>query len=157
MQKKRNSMNSRKEKIMMIFLIGGVIVCIFLFRKSIYKPIDLIAYEEELLGIELQNYVQDASGKVQRREEYATVKLKIKAGYEEKVEHVLTSRCGESLNIESFKIPGYAGHEFVNEIKSNTLQQIYVVMLEGKRAKTRSIEIYVTVDENREMYMYIFG
>ncbi len=54
-------------------------------------------------------------------------------------------------------MPGYQGHEFATEIKNGDIQYIFETFMEGKRAKTRSIMIYVVYDDNKRMCVYIMG
>ena len=151
----------RKSKLiflMAIIIAGVAIMAAFFCRESKYK--DLHVYTEKLLEIEWNDCIESATGYVERKigeEENAYIKLGVKEGYEEDVLNILRNSFGEPFDLSWVIVPGYQGHEFAAEIKNGDLQYVFEIFMEGKRAKTRSIDVYVVYDENNRMYVYIMG
>ena len=76
---------------------------------------------------------------------------------EEEALNIVQNRNGEPFDISDTIIPGYQGHPFAAEIKNSDIQYIFGIFMEGKRAKTRSIRIYVVYNEKGQMYIYVMG
>lgn len=141
-----------------IIIVVGAVMAAFFCRNNKYK--DLRVYTEKLLEIEWNDCIETATGDVKRKigeEENAHIKLEMKEGYEEKVLNILRNSFGKPFDPSLVIVPGYQGHEFATEIKNGDLQYVYEIAMEGKRAKTRSIDVYVVYDENNRMYIYIMG
>lgn len=119
---------------------------------------DYIAYFEKTIGISIIDCVDSAEGEIKKtlREEYAYIRLKIKPDMYMSVLDKL-SAFHEYSNTESFKIPGYSNHSIAQALKKENLQKIYMCFPSGKKAKTRSIEIYVTQDADGNYYVYMMG
>lgn len=127
-------------------------------RINKYK--DLVGYEEELLGIELSEYVDEAVGEIITHweyEDYAKIRLKIKKGKEEKIVENLTNQFREEKDIETYLKRGVDDEGLLSEMKTREVKHVYSIFMKGKRAMTRCTYIYVTEDKNGTMYVYIFG
>lgn len=150
----------RMKRIIAFFLVFIIAGGIFMFLSFRYKYRDLTVYTERLLDIELKDYIETAEGEVKNTgfigwEEYATFKLKVKAGEEKNVLNIFKNRCGKGVDLTTYVMPGHMGHEFVTEIKKSDIQFVWEVMMEGKRAKTRVVMIYAVLDKNGRMYVYL--
>ena len=134
-------------------------VCYDNKNKDLTAYTDFIAYTEKLLNIEWQDCIETAVGdvKVVDWEEFANIRLKVKEGAEEKVISILKDRCGKSFDVSFHAIPGYDDHELADELRNSNIQSIWHVFMEGRRVKTRSVYIYVTLDNKSCMYVYIFS
>ena len=149
----------RKSKLIFliaIIIVVTVILTVLFCRESKYK--DLRVYTEKLLEIEWNDCIETATGDVERKigeEENAHIKLKVREGYEEDVLNILQNSFGKPLDTTIRY--GYQGHEFATELENSNIQYIFATAMEGKRAKTRAIRIYVVYDENDRMYIYIMG
>lgn len=144
--------------ILAIIILGGAVVTVLFCRRNKYK--DLCAYTENLLKIEWNSCIESATGDVKiemGEEEWANIRLEVKRGYEEDMLNIVRDRFGKPLDLSHTIVPGYQGHEFATEIKNRDIQYLFETSLEGKRAKTRNIMIYVTYDEKGQMYIYIMG
>ncbi|MDE7434819.1 MAG: hypothetical protein K2N01_03200 [Lachnospiraceae bacterium] len=145
-----------------VLMLGGVLMFLFVSYRNRYKDLtantDFIAYTEKLLNIEWQDCIETAVGdvKVADWEEFANIKLKVKEGAEEKVISILKNGCGQSLDFSSHTIPGYQGHELAKELKNSDIQSIWSISMEGRRVKTKNVYIYMTLDDEGDMYVYIF-
>lgn len=141
--------------LLIITVVGGAIMTVFFFKKNKYK--DLRAYTERLLKIEWNDCIESATGSVKTiyREEVAHVKLEVRTGYEEEALSILKNKFGKSL--ERYIIPPRGGHEFIEEVKSGNIQYVDKIVMEGKRIKTRNIEIYAIYNEKGQMFIYIMG
>ncbi|MDE7434816.1 MAG: hypothetical protein K2N01_03185 [Lachnospiraceae bacterium] len=146
-----------------VAIVGAVLLYLFVCydnkNRDLTAYTDFIAYTEKLLNIEWQDCIETAVGdvKVADWEEYANIKLKVKEGAEEKVINIIKDRCGKSRDVSSHTIPGYQGHELADELRNSDIQAIWNVFMEGKRVKTRCVYIYVTLDNEGGMYVYIFS
>ncbi len=141
-----------------IILLGGVVVGINYFQKDKYN--DLISYEENLLGIEFREYVDGITGNIKKSdgyEDHAYIRLEVKDVYEEEMIDAFKREYPCISDIVSYTMPGYQNHELAIEMKSRTIKYIFVILMEGKHAKTREFDVYITEDENNKMYVYIFG
>lgn len=156
--------NNMKKRIAMcgVLMLGGVLMFFFVSHKNRNRDLtaytDFIAYTEQLLNIGWQDCIETAVGdlKVIDWEEYADIRLKVKEGAEEKVISILKDRCGKSLDVSSYIIPNQ-GHELAKEVKERDIQSIWTVFMEDRRAKTRCIYIYLALDDEGRMYVYIFS
>lgn len=144
--------------LLIIIIVGTAVMAAFFCRRNKYK--DLRVYTEKLLEIEWNDCIESATGNVEKKigeEENAYIKLEVKEGYEEEVLNILRNSFGKPFDLSLVIVPGYQGHEFATEIKNGNLQYVFEIAMEGKRAKTRSIDIYVVYDENNRMHIYIMG
>ena len=141
--------------LLIIIIVGGAVMAAFFCRESKYK--DLRVYTEKLLEIKWNDCIETAIGDVEivYGEEVAHVKLEVKIGYEEEVLSIVENRFRQSL--EQYIIPPWQGHEFIEEVKNGNIQYVSRMAMDGKRIKTRNIEIYVVYDENNRMYIYVMG
>ena len=135
---------------LIIIIVGGAVMTAFFCRKNRYK--DLCVYTEKLLEIKWNDCIETATGDVKRKigeEEHAYIKLEVKVGCEEDVLNILRNSFGKSL--DPIIRYSYQGHEFAAEIRNGALQYVFEIFMEGKRAKTRNVKIYVVYDENNRM------
>lgn len=145
-----------------VLMLGGVLMFLFVQHKNRYKDLtaytDLIAYTEQLLNIEWQGGIETAVGDVRVAdwEEFADIRLKVKEGAEKRVTNILKDRCGKGRDVSFYIIPNQ-GHELAKEVKDRDIQSVWTVFMEGRRAKTRCIYIYLALDDEGRMYVYIFS
>jgi len=117
---------------------------------------DLFAYTEKLLGIDWGDCIESAAGDVKTEdgmEEWANIRLEIRAGYEEEALDMVQNRFGEPL--EPYMLPPY--HPFEAELQDGNIQYAFSVFMEGKIEKTREIFLYEVCDDEGHMYFYIWG
>ena len=118
----------------------------------------MVQYLEDLLDIELSDYVEVAEGRVtikEGEEDEAIIKIKVLEEYEETVLKLLEENSDE----EDIKSDTYAAeilNTFSERFESNNWQHVYTCFLFGKYAKTRLIFIFVAYDEEG-MYVYFWG
>ncbi|MDE5867255.1 MAG: hypothetical protein K2H31_11770, partial [Lachnospiraceae bacterium] len=116
---------------------------------------------EKLLEIEWNDCIESIAGEVKldRGEEYARIRLEIKAGYEEEALSIVQNRFVKPLDFSGTNYPIVLNyrHEFATELKNSDIQYVFEVLMRGKRAHTRPIRVYVVYDENSRMYIYVMG
>ena len=119
---------------------------------------DVISYVETYLSLELDELVEEAEGQLQsgRKGEQAYLKLKIASGYEQQIMELLRNKYGESQDSDGFPVPGYQGHSYAKEIENGKIKAVFFDMRSGKRAKTRSVELYL-VESKGVLYLYFMG
>lgn len=152
--------------IMMILCLGG---CDMLKTKkdnrqeeieirSQNQKEDIVVYVEEYLNLDFDGAIEKAEGEIksEHKEEYAYLKMKVSSGYEQQITDLLIDQYGESQNIDSFLVPGYAGHDYAQEIKDGKIISIFFDMRSAKHAKTRSVELYL-VEYDGVTYLYFMG
>ena len=143
--------------IVVIICIGGFIMGNYFWNNG--KNKDVISYEDKLLNIEFSNYVEDAKGEVNRhwnKEDYAYVCFKMRGTTEQTV-GLIEKRCGKPIDISNYTVPAYQNNAIAKEMNDKSIKEVFYVFVEGKKAKTRSIDIYVTEDKDGMVYVYIFG
>lgn len=120
---------------------------------------ELQGYVEKQLGIDLSGDVLEENGSVGKDsgEEYAYIKLTISPDKKKSVVEMLDGKYSRFDNIESFKLPGYQGHEFKKELDNSEIEEMYFVMTSGNKAKTRSITVYIVNDASGNSYLYFMG
>lgn len=142
---------------LIIVIIAGAIITMFLYRRNKYK--DLCAYTEKLLKIEWNDCIESAAGdvKLDWGEEYARIRLEIKAGYEEEALSIVQNRFVKPLDFSIINGPVVLNyrHEFATELKNSDIQYVFETFMSGKRKLTRDIRVYVVYDENNRMYIYV--
>ena len=147
-------------KKVLFFLIaviaGGIIMTMFFCRRNNYK--DLCGYTEKLLKIEWNDCIELATGDAYKSdgEEHAHVKLEVKAGCEEEALSILQNRFGRALDPYDSR-PGYGGHPFAAEIENGDTHYIFMILMKGNRASTRTVIIYVVYDETGKIFIYVMG
>ncbi len=155
------------------FITGVIIVCVlfvaYLIYNNRYNNL-LVKYEEDLLAIELEEYVEKSDGTIINEiikvsidsddyveSEYAIVKLKIKKNFKEEVIKIFDDNFS---NITQSRVAPYIKNPsdyLQTEVNNSEPMYIYEVLLEGKKGLvTREINIYL-IEENDEMYVYIIG
>lgn len=140
---------------LIIIIAAGVIMTMLFCVSNKYK--DLCAYTEKLLKIEWDDCIESATGDLETRgEELAHIKLEVKDGYEEKVLGILQNRFGQSYDLGD-SWPGWGGHPYAAEIENGDTRYIFMTLMAGKRATTRTVIIYVVYDEKEQMYIYVMG
>ncbi|SDZ96603.1 hypothetical protein SAMN05216349_10353 [Oribacterium sp. KHPX15] len=119
----------------------------------------LTTYAEDLTGLTLKDICLKESGEIesQSRDEYAYICLDLQDGGIKTLEERLDAAGKEALK-GSFTVPGFNGHELAKKMKSETILGWYTFFLKGKgNAMTRSVEVFLTEDEENKGYMYLFG
>lgn len=157
-----------KNKISLVIIAG--IIAFIIYNLIAKRDIDLVKYEEKLLGIEISEYVEKSDGRIINEiikvsidsddyveSEYAIVKLKIKKNFKEEVIKIFDDNFS---NITQSRVAPYIKNPsdyLQTEVKNSEPMYIYEVLLEGKKGLvTREINIYL-IEENDEMYVYIIG
>lgn len=151
--------------IITVILLGGCSGSMNLLNKFPFlqkqktKTDGLTSYAQELTGIKLDDCAKEEEGEVQisASGDYAYICLKLKPDSIA----VLTQRLDEAgkkaFNGEII-FYGFDGHELAKQMASQEAVAWYTFFHEGKnKAKTRSIELYLTRDESGEEYLYLFG
>ena len=120
---------------------------------------DLDAYVQEVTGVEIGDVVTDEKGEVIQSStgDLAYICLSLSEGGAE----TLSSRFSEAGMrpfTDEFKVPLHNGHELIQKLKSEEMENIYLLYRDGKgRKKTRSLELYITRDKEGNEYLYLFG
>ncbi len=143
-------MKSKVKKIIIIAMTL-VIFMLIIYNLVVKRDIDLVRYEEELLGIEISEYVETSEGKV--GVDYARVELIVKQGCETKILKEIKDKCDEPKNIDEVAL---YNNEYVDNIKKDA-ECVYFTFREGEKAKTRVIYIFVVYDENEQLHLHIIG
>lgn len=148
-----------KKKILFFLIVvitGIIILTVFFHIRNKYK--DLCGYTEKLLKIEWNGCIEQAGGDAYKSdgEEHAHVKLEVKSGCEKEALGILQNRFGRSFDPDD-SWPGYGGHPFAAEIDNGDTQYVFMTLMKGNRASTRTIIIYVVYDETGKMLIYVMG
>lgn len=138
-----------KNKISLVIIAG--IIAFIIYTLIVIKDIDLVRYEEDLLGIEISEYVETSEGKV--GVDYARVELVAKQGCETKILKEIKDKCGEPKNVDEVAL---YNNDYVDNIKKDA-ECVYFTFREGEKAKTRVIYIFVVYDENEQLHLHIIG
>lgn len=138
-----------KNKISLVSMAG--IIAFVIYTLVVKKDIDLVKYEEDLLGIEISEYVETSEGKV--GVDYARVELVVKQGCETKILKEIKDTCGEPKNVDEVAL---YNNDYVDNIKKDA-ECVYFTFREGEKAKTRVIYIFVVYDENEQLHLHIIG
>lgn len=119
---------------------------------------ELVNYMEALLHMELNNYVERIEGGVTIGEnvEIAMIKVKISAENENTVTGLLENKFINLGKNDTDEIPPFPSDSLLSEIKAKEWKNTFLYVVEGRRAKTREIYIYVTLDKTG-MYLYFWG
>lgn len=127
-------------------------------EKGLVLQDELVNYMEALLHMELNNYVERAEGEVTIGEnvEIAMIKVKISAENENTVTGLLESKFINLEKNDTDEIPPFPSDSLLSEIKAKEWKNTFLYVVEGRRAKTREIYIYVTLDKTG-MYLYFWG
>ena len=130
-----------------------------LFNREREQTTDLTEYVEAVTGVQINDVSIEESGHVELSsdEEYAYICLKLDEGGTA----VISERMDEAGKMqikEAIPVPGYNGNEQARKLKEETIIARYSLFADGKgAARTRSMELYLTKDENGEEYLYLFG
>ena len=147
-------MHINKRLLLILFIIILIVICFMLYVK---KNIDFVKYEEELLNINLSDYVISSTGKINYKEEYATIKFEIDSNLINEFEKLLNSNF-ETLNDEF--MPTFYQTQLYNTIIEDTankeILEIYHVFISGKNVMTRDTYL-VLCEENNRYYLFIYG
>lgn len=138
-----------KNKINLVIIAG--IIAFIIYTLVVKKDIDLVKYEEDLLGIEISEYVETSEGKV--GVDYARVELVAKQGCETKILKEIKDACGEPKNVDEVAL---YNNDYVDNIKKDA-ECVYFTFREGEKAKTRVIYIFVVYDEKEQLHLHIIG
>lgn len=115
-------------------------------------------YVEEFLGIKVQDYVTAEEGEISPDdEEYAKIKLTLLSDKMEEAEKLLSSACGESVDVSSDMIPLYQGHRYASEIKNASERYTHYSFSSGRSAKTRDVTVYLIKDAEGNVFLYFMG
>lgn len=141
-----------------IVLTGVSIYCtyIYLFHNSKYH--NLIKYEERLLDINIQSYIENVDGYIILDEaEYAVVKIKVIKGCEEDIIKRFDEEFGMRIVPQSPPI-AYPSNSFEYELNTKSPEYLYELLLPGTHGQmTRDVRIFVVKDGDGFMYAYFWG
>ena len=147
-------MHINKRLLLILLIIILIVICFMLYVK---KNIDFVKYEEELLNINLSDYVISSTGKINYKEEYATIKFEIDSNLINEFEKLLNLNF-ETLNDEF--MPTFYQTQLYNTIIEDTankeILEIYHVFISGKKVMTRDTYL-VLCEENNRYYLFIYG
>lgn len=120
---------------------------------------NLTEYAETVIGVQIADEVIEENGHVELslHEEYAYICLKLDEGGTDTISGRLKD-AGKKTVSGTPLIPGYNGNELARKLTNETVVARYDLFAGGKgSAKTRSMEVYLTKDENGKEYLYLFG
>lgn len=126
-----------------------------------YEGWDLVDYVAEITDIELGDLYYMAEGEVEidyseGYSEFAYIRISLFNGATETIEERFAERDREIKEVNS--IPGYEDHEIAQLLKSENCIGVYYFFDDGwNGAKTRSMEMYLTTDDEGNEYLYFFG
>ncbi len=139
-----------------ILLIGASIygTCIYL-RNKYYN---LVYYEEKLLDIKLEDYVENVDGYIiLDYAEYAVVKMRVIKGCEEAVTKKFDEEFGMRIVPESPPLI-YPQVNLEYELNTKKPEYLYELLLPGTNGQmTREVNIFIVKDVDGFMYIYIMG
>ncbi|WP_455719820.1 hypothetical protein [Agathobacter sp.] len=78
-------------------------------------------------------------------------------GTTEQTVGLIEKRCGKPIDISNYTVPTYQNNAIAKEMNDKSIKEVFYVFVEGEKAKTRSIDIYVTEDKEGMVYVYILG
>ena len=155
-----------RKKFYILILLSFIALIIFVFYHVQLKYKSLIIYEERLLDVEFDKYVQYEDGRILREwiyedddcciSEYAIVKFSIKSGYEDKMIKELDDKCGRDAKL-STPLFVHIDDTIQTEINSKKIFKSYELFLDGEYGKVTRYVIICVVWENDKLYVYIFG
>lgn len=149
-----------RKNVVLVMILTIFVAGIFMFWLWRQKNLnsDLCAYTESLLDVQWKEYIEDVTGEILTdEEEYALLKLKVKEGCEQEIIDILYTRCGKSIDVSSFVMPGYKEHIYAMELKELDILYIFTIAMDGKKVKTRGVTVYIANDDRNQTYIYIFG
>lgn len=141
-----------------ILLMGASIYGTYIYYFNNSKYHDLIKYEEKLLDIKIENYIENVDGYIILDEaEYAIVKLKIKKNHEENVIKIFDEEFGAHILSQSPPLT-YPTNSLEYELNTKTPEYLYELLLPGTHGQmTRDVSIFIINDKDGYMYIYILG
>lgn len=153
-------MKKMKKIIILVFcaflLIGASIYGTYIYYNNIYH--NLIKYEEKLLDIKLENYIENVDGYIiLDTAEYAVVKMKVIKGCEENIIKKFDEEFGMRIVPQS---PSLAYPTTLLEYELNTKkpEYLYELLLPGTNGQmTRDVRIFIVKDGDEFMYIYFIG
>ena len=108
------------------------------------------------IAVNWTDYLQNSEGEI-TDEPYGYLRFVV-SGDVEQFKQELTDVCGKPLQLTVDQIPGYMGHDIAKKLISEMLVSTWNVFRDGRNGeKTRSIELYLTQDEDGTYYFYYFG
>lgn len=147
----------RIRKLFVIVVVLVFVIMVMLIRHK--DNVNIVDYVEEILKVEIEQYVEEAIGGVDRKykeEDFSHIRLKIKYDMKKEFIEYISGHLGEVCDIQLYTNLNIS-HELYDEMSSQEVKYVFLEFLPGKRAITRYIYIYVTEDEQQNMYVYIFG
>lgn len=156
-------MKKRFIKIFLILIFEIMLVAVSIYGTYLYlfhnsRYYDLIKYEEKLLRIDLEDYIEDMDGCIILDEsEFAEVKFRVAEGREEDILSLFDEEFGQRMTPDP--LPVAAPVTFYEmEINEKTPQHMYELLLPGTHGQmTRDVRIFVVWEQDEDMYIYLFG
>jgi len=162
MNRERKNSRRRTLAVLLIAATAAVLLTVcgmtgFLRKFRIEKQ-GYTAYVEKLLDLKLQDLVQSEEGEVKTSlwEKYAHICLTLKLDMQEEVRKRF-QEAGRREMEPMQQLPGYGGHPIAKKMKQEKIIAWYAVFKDGTRAKTRSIDVYLTECDDGSFCLYLFG
>ena len=121
----------------------------------------MVDYVEEITGLQLRDLYVMAEGEIEidndhGYSEYAYIRISLFDGASDTIEERLAEQGGDFDEVTD--IPGYCDHEIAQMLKSEDCEKVCYFFDDGwNGAKTRSMEMYLSTDEDGNEYLYFFG
>lgn len=138
-------------------IIAGIVAVSLSFRG---RNQDLERYTEEILDINWGDCIEASTGKVVpslTEEEYAVIRFDVKQGCEQEVVDIIKEKCGEPRDTATAPPGIFSMYDLGKELDEKEIQFYFSCFREGKRVKTREIDIFVATDSTNKTYIYWFG
>ena len=134
-----------------IFVLGGSIV--FLCFRNSEKRIERIIGFPLVDGMAVEKMISYKEG----GDEFGAIKLSTDLSEKELIK-IISSRFGENRLDASEYRPNHDGNALWDELNKTeyTISSYFFRFEEGKRAKTREVEVYVATDQTGKNYLFVF-
>lgn len=137
---------SKKILIAIALIVGIVIAGRFLLAGP---TAGLTGQAEEITGIRIKDVCLKESGRTSA--DYVAIRLELKDGGA----RTIAERMKRPSVDGNLPVPEYNGCEQAKQLAKETVMKRYYFFEDGTR--TRSLEMYLTEDDNGTEYMYLFG
>ncbi len=125
-----------------------------------YKLEELQQYIEKEINVEFGEIFIEGEGDMtcsEEEEDTAHIRLKFAEGKETEADPIISEKCKPEQDPGTIRLPGYQGHPYRKEIVDGEIQSVYMFMTSGKKAKTKSMEIYIVKTKEGEFFLYYMG
>lgn len=87
---------------------------------------------------------------------FGKIRIRVKPGKDKELFDYLLSKFGNYQIVQPGMVPGYQGHEYVNELKRMQNIRNFVSFRSGNSVKSIPIDVYLA-DQGGDTYLFIFG